>query len=312
MISSMLSILLLATLLSGFFPTIVNGYSFYIADPPRQCQNLSFAITGFGTPPYSVTIVPIGATPLPNGIEVREVLNQNFTGGSTALSFQLPWPQNSQFVAVVSIICSITIHESCGNTVTERTNNSSQVSDALGFGTGGTSVPINVLNSSDSSCFNATKEASPSSFTFSIEGEIAQCNNIRFSMDGPTQGLVMTMSIVPRILTPPLFRNLQFQGVIPGGQSFQMDEAENPYTFYSKQGSLAFNWTVSIRGGSEFIIIGGDSVGIGSGGHSGILGVAASGYKSNNTCINNQSPSSTAGSPAGGIATGTSTVSRNK
>ena len=111
--------------------------------------------------------------------------------------------------AELTVYCCGTIpfHQSCGICATERTNYSSQVSDGLGFGTGGTSVPINVQNSSDSSCFNATKEASPSSFTFTILGDIAQCNSLRFSMDGPTQGSVMALliAIIPCILKPSFF-----------------------------------------------------------------------------------------------------------
>lgn len=97
-----MAISLFAIALLSAFPAIVNGFSFNLTSIPKQCQNLSIAITGSGTPPYSAVIVPYGPTPLPNNIEVREVVYQSFVGDSTTLSVNIPWPENSQFVVVVS------------------------------------------------------------------------------------------------------------------------------------------------------------------------------------------------------------------
>ena len=100
----MLAILLLAvSLATSFYQTTVNGYSFSIANTPQQCQNLGISISGSGTPPYSAVIIPFGPSPLPNNVEVRKILDLNFTGSSTSLSFKFPYPENSQFVVVVSL-----------------------------------------------------------------------------------------------------------------------------------------------------------------------------------------------------------------
>lgn len=101
----MLAIPLLAvSLATSLYPTIANAYSFSITNTPQQCQNLSISITGSGTPPYRAVIVPFGPSPLSNNVEVRKILDQNFTGSSTSLSFKFPYPENSQFVVVVSTL----------------------------------------------------------------------------------------------------------------------------------------------------------------------------------------------------------------
>jgi hypothetical protein len=86
----------------AFYPLIVFGFSFSINNTPQQCQNLSISISGSGQAPYRAVVVPFGATPLANNIEVRKILDLPFPGNSTSLSFQLNYPENSQFVVVVS------------------------------------------------------------------------------------------------------------------------------------------------------------------------------------------------------------------
>lgn len=83
--------------------SLVAAYSFNIANTPRQCQNLTVDITGEGKPPYSLLLIPFGPTPLPNAIEARRITNVPFNNGTTSsVTFQLKFPENSQFVAVVS------------------------------------------------------------------------------------------------------------------------------------------------------------------------------------------------------------------
>lgn len=82
--------------------TSAAAYSFTITDTPQQCQNLSLSITGSGTPPYSALVLPYGASTLPNNIEVRKIQDQAFADGATSVSFQLAYPENSQFIVVVS------------------------------------------------------------------------------------------------------------------------------------------------------------------------------------------------------------------
>lgn len=91
---SSLSLVLLASLVSAF--------SFDFTSEPQQCANLSLTISGSGEPPYSVLIIPYGPSPLSSGVEVRTIISQQFPNDASSLSFQLKYPQNSQFVAVVS------------------------------------------------------------------------------------------------------------------------------------------------------------------------------------------------------------------
>ena len=85
-----------------------------------------------------------------------------------------------------------------------------------------------------------------------------------------------------------------FQGVIPGGESFSVPVPTNNLTKVANEG-LGFDWTPSVRTGTTVVLIGGDDRGPGSGG--------SSTYIINfgdNSCLSDSSPSSTAGSPAGG------------
>ena len=83
-------------------PLIASAFSFTINNTPQQCQNLSISITGSGQPPYRALILPYGPTPLPNNTEVRKIVDLPFSGDSTSMSFQLTYPENSQFIIVVS------------------------------------------------------------------------------------------------------------------------------------------------------------------------------------------------------------------
>jgi hypothetical protein len=84
------------------FPLLVNAYTWQFTSQPHQCQNVTLSVQGSGgQPPYSLLIIPTGPSPLPNNTEVRSVLNIPFSGTSTTLSFNLNYPENSSFVAVV-------------------------------------------------------------------------------------------------------------------------------------------------------------------------------------------------------------------
>jgi hypothetical protein len=85
----------------GFIP-LVSSYTWSFTTTPQQCATLSLQISGSGSPPYSVLVIPYGPTPLPNNTEVRTIVYQQFDGSSTTTSFQLKFPSTSQFVAVVS------------------------------------------------------------------------------------------------------------------------------------------------------------------------------------------------------------------
>jgi hypothetical protein len=84
------------------FPLLVDAYTWQFSSLPRQCQNVTLSIQGSGgQPPYRLLILPNGPSPLPNNVEVRTILNIPFSGTSTTLSFNLNYPENSSFVAVV-------------------------------------------------------------------------------------------------------------------------------------------------------------------------------------------------------------------
>ena len=156
------------------FPLLVNAYTWQFTSQPIQCSTVSIAIQGSGgQPPYSLLILPTGASPLPGHVEVRPILNIPFSGTSTTLSFTLNYPQDSSFVAVVRSYLSrhiFPISSSC----------CLQVSDKSGYGTGGASTSTTVLRSSDSSCYSTSKPWNPTWY-FSIDppGGLTQCESVR-------------------------------------------------------------------------------------------------------------------------------------
>ncbi|PIL23514.1 hypothetical protein GSI_14826 [Ganoderma sinense ZZ0214-1] len=238
-----------AVVVAAEFVSLAAAYSFNIVSTPRQCENLTVQITGDGgQAPYSLLIIPFGPSPLPNAIEARRITNVAFNT-STSVDFQLRFPENSQFVAVVS--------------------------DNTGFGTGGTSAAVTVLSGQDG-CFNSTTSVEPKWFLHTDpDGVLSSCATTRIWWNSADpQG------------TP------NFQGVIPGGQSFSI-----PLGATSTQTGtgVGFNWTPDVRIGTTFLLVGGDDRG---------LGVAGSNVftiqQGSSSCLNSTSPSSTAGSPAGG------------
>ncbi|KAF7316292.1 hypothetical protein MIND_00147900 [Mycena indigotica] len=165
------------------------------------------------------------------------------------------------------------------------------LSDKSGFASGGTSVGVLVTGSGDASCFDASKNVAPA-FFYNIEpgGVIAQCVSTRIWWDpSAVQG------------TP------HFQGVIPGGQSFEIP-GNNPTTVPNQ--GLGFNWVPPLRGGTTLLLVSGDNRGNGSGGSSPYT--VGSGPNNDNSCLNSDSPSSTPGNPAGGsYQTSTNAPSNN-
>ncbi|KAF7318976.1 hypothetical protein HMN09_00233600 [Mycena chlorophos] len=162
------------------------------------------------------------------------------------------------------------------------------VSDSTGFASGGTSVGVLVTGSSDSSCFDASSNVQPA-FFYNIlpTGVIAQCEQTRIWWN-----------------TSAVQGNPSFQGVIPGGDSFQIPESN----FSTQTGAgYGFTWTPPLRGGTTLLLVAGDNRGLGSGGSTSYT--VNSGVDNISSCLNSTSPSSTPGSPAGGsyaTSTGTS------
>ncbi|KAH9899276.1 hypothetical protein C8Q73DRAFT_663041 [Cubamyces lactineus] len=232
------------------YAALAAAYSFNFKNTPRQCQNLEIGITGSGKPPYSVLIIPFGPTPLPNSIEARRITDVSFNGTESSVSFQLKFPENSQFVAVVS--------------------------DSTGFGTGGTSAVVTVLSGEDG-CFDPNTTVQPP-FLFHTTPDhlLITCTASRIWWDNSTVQGVPT-----------------FQGVIPGGQSFSIPEG--PLSDIVGQGT-GFSWSPPVRVGTVLLLVGGDDRGFGTGGSNTYTMQDGNVY----SCLNNTSPSSTPGSPAGG------------
>ncbi|KIY47393.1 hypothetical protein FISHEDRAFT_74693 [Fistulina hepatica ATCC 64428] len=155
-----------------FAPAPSRSYSWKFTSSPQQCSNLTIDITGSGgSPPYHVLVIPFGASPLSDGIEVRRIVEEVFNDSS--VSFQLKYPESSQLVAVVS--------------------------DSTGFGTGGTSVAAQVTTSDDDSCFNSTVSASPD-FYFDLDptNQIVQCTASRVYWNtSQVEGAFTLLGVIP-------------------------------------------------------------------------------------------------------------------
>ena len=96
--------LLTSLYLSSLLPSS-RAYSWSFQSTPQQCSNLTVSISGSdGKPPYRILILPFGPSPLANNIEARTILDIPFNGQESSLSFQLKYPEDSQFVAVVCLI----------------------------------------------------------------------------------------------------------------------------------------------------------------------------------------------------------------
>lgn len=91
--------LLLASSFS-LLPALVKAFSFQFTDQPSQCGNATVQITGSGTPPYSLLLVPFGPPTTADGVEVRRIQHIQFDS-ATSLNLKFLYPANSQFVAVV-------------------------------------------------------------------------------------------------------------------------------------------------------------------------------------------------------------------
>jgi hypothetical protein len=232
-------------------PIGVASFTWSFQNTPTQCSNISISISGGGTPPYNILIIPSGPSPFTNGTEVRKIISQESL--SSSVSFQLNYPGDSQFVAVVS--------------------------DATGFGSGGTSAEAEVTSSSDSSCIDASQSVSPE-WVFNLDptSQIVQCT--------PTRIWWQTTNVSG---TPTFF------GVIPGGNSFVIPESNVNTTTATGTG---FSWNPSIRTQTVLYIVGNDDKGNGTGGST--VQTVSNNLQNDNSCLNSNSPSSTAGSPAGG------------
>jgi hypothetical protein len=157
---------------------------------------------------------------------------------------------------------------------------------------------------------------SPSNFPFCFTSRGRSHNVNRFGGRGIKIPLTGAFSIRPQSalesasamaisdtsLHITAYSTVNFHGVIPGGDSFNIPQSS---LSTNTDNTTGFSWTVDIASGTDIIVVGGDDRGIGSGGNSPFT-VAPS---SNISCLSSTSPSSTPGSPAGSTPTSTGSTS---
>ncbi|EED83131.1 predicted protein [Postia placenta Mad-698-R] len=161
---------LMIPLYLALLPAFASAYTFNFTSIPQQCENLDISIAGSGKPPYSVTIIPFGPSPLENNTEVRRIFQTSFSGSST--SFNLPYPADSQFVAVVS--------------------------DSSGFGSGGTSIAATVLSSSAPVCYNTTEVSPAWAFSIVPANQLVECSPTRIWWNpSVVQGTPTFQGVIP-------------------------------------------------------------------------------------------------------------------
>ena len=163
-----------------------------------------------------------------------------------------------------------------------------------------------MLGSNDSSCYSLSSPYAALFFYYvGSDNQFTQCESTRIWWNISTvQGFSISLNLVVpnNIINNKVFRTPSFDGIIPGGQSFTIQESS--ITTSSTQGT-GFSWTPSIEGGTTFILVAGDNRGLGSGGE-----VAFTiGLNSDGSCLSSSSPSSTAGTPAGAYSTSTAASS---
>jgi hypothetical protein len=135
------------------------------------------------------------------------------------------------------------------------------------------------------------------------------CGGIRLRSMGASlhQTLLIRCGLIVFIQSrhiPPC-RAVNLYGTIPGGTSFPIPQGS---LSSNNNTGTGFNWTVNIVGGTHVLLFGNDDEGVGSGGFAAITIIDSM----NDTCLNSNSPSSTAGNPAGGTyPTSTSKSSSN-
>ncbi|CAG8758140.1 1926_t:CDS:1, partial [Acaulospora colombiana] len=146
------------------------------------------------------------------------------------------------------------------------------MSDATGFGTGGTSPILTVNSGNSSSCIPRTP-SEPEFYLYLSSTSLNQCGSVHISWDRPA--------------SPPV----TVYGVIPQGQSFDLNAA-------SKVGSgIGFDWTVNIKSGTPFFFVAGDRNGSGKGGSTDVQSIGGGSSR----CIDANSPSATADSGVGSV-----------
>ncbi|KAG1862212.1 hypothetical protein F4604DRAFT_1957434 [Suillus subluteus] len=228
------------TCVVSFF-SAVRAFSVTVGTP-TQCDDLSVSWTG-GQAPFEILLTPVFE--VPQNISVPASAFSNGKGSYTIS--QLPFWNETQFLLTMS--------------------------DATGFGSGGTSPILKVGNPVAKNNCNTT---GPSvDFTFDLPTSLQQCNGYIFDgYDNAVQPITIT-------------------ALIPGGESLILYPPTGP----------SYTWVADVSAGTTLVFVMTDSQG-GQGGSSDLETVALS---NNATCLSSNSPSSTASVPSSTASTSTST-----
>jgi len=213
-----------------------NAFSFDFNSSPTQCANATVEWTG-GQAPYRLLLVPTGAL----HPEVRVIGDYTIPDG-TSFSFVMTYPGNSTFVAVMS--------------------------DATGFGTGGTTPVLTVETASSASCIKKAQVA-PEFFIFTNPSVPSQCSPMEISYNSGAQ--------------PPV----DIFAVVPGGQSSLVASGAPP--------NKTLEWTPTWAVETHVILVAGDRHGAGKGGSTDILTVSAG---NSTSCLVSTNTTSTAPIPS--------------
>lgn len=216
-----------------FFLTIFSllssalAFSFDVEGTPTQCADITLTWTG-GTAPFRILFTPVFGTPRNVSIP-----SSAFQDGKGKFSTQLLYASDQKFVI--------------------------SMSDAEGFGTGGTTAVLTTQGVDGASC-NTTDPGVD--FSYQLNSALQQCRPYVFSgYDGAVQPVTIT-------------------GIIPGGQSFILNPPVGP---------TSYEWTANVWNQTSIIFVMEDSQGR-AGGSSDLRAVSTS---DDSSCIDGSSPSST-------------------
>jgi len=230
-----LSALFLLWFLSRFVAFATFTFS---STAPSQCDNVQITWTGGSGAGYYLSIIPVFGVP------------RNISIPSTDINGTFPTliPLNASDELVLTL------------------------SDATGFGSGGSTQLLKVGDSLGGSCNNTAPDLP---FTFGLNSPLVQCQPFPIT-DYPDATLPVTLI-----------------GVIPGGDSFELSSSKT-----------SFDWTANVYNGTQIIFVLVDAQGRPGGSVLSTVGLSG-----DSSCINDKSPSSTIAPSSGTTSTSSSSPS---
>lgn len=200
---------------------------FFTVGSPTQCDALTVSWTG-GTPPFQLLITPVFG--VPSNVSIP---SNTFKDGQGSSSIQVAYAAGQKLLFTMS--------------------------DATGFGSGGSTGVLVVGSSQGGTC----EVRGPTlGFNFQLNSALQQCRP--YTISGYS-GAVQPVTFI---------------GIVPGGTSMSLN---------LPLASGSFDWNADVAEGTSMIFLMVDAAGR-SGGSSDIIAVGAS---DDGSCLNNLSPSST-------------------